>query len=192
MLITIKIMTSKGYSLLEMLISLALSSLIVISATTLYPQLQLHILHYYQQFRLEQSVQTAMAGLIKDVKRAGFIANHPKKMTQKAIDINQKQNCVIIRYDSEIRGDWVYNSEDIAQSDVFAYRYIKNNIEYKTGALTCAGANWDKLFDPNEIKVTAFTIKPLHHRLEIILRAELKKDASIHYQLVTVIKHENI
>lgn len=181
----------QGYSLFEMLISIALSGLIMVAASSFYPQLQIQIMRYYQQFRLEQSIQNAMMGLTKDLRRAGFIANHPEKMTAKALEINGQQNCVIIRYDSQSRGDWIYQSTNIKDSDLFAYRYTKNSVEYKTGAVNCGGMNWEKLLDSKEIKVTSFTIKPRYNTYEINLTAELKNNATIKYQFQNIIKYEN-
>ncbi|MDF7666267.1 prepilin peptidase-dependent protein [Orbaceae bacterium ESL0727] len=183
--------TAGGYSLFEMLISLALSSIIMITTSSFYPLLQTEILHNYQQFRLEQSVQHAMVGLMKDLRRAGFIANHPEKMTAKAIVINQQQDCILIRYDSEIRGDWIYQPINSQDADLFAYRYNKNSVEYKVGAVNCSGNNWEKLLDTNEIRVTHFKIKQHHNTFVIDLNAELKHKPHINYQFTRIIKYEN-
>ena len=61
-----------GFSLLEMLISITLTSMIIISATSFYYQLQQNTLHYYQITRLQQAVEQALIGLSKDIKRAGL------------------------------------------------------------------------------------------------------------------------
>lgn len=182
-----------GFTLLEMLISIALSGLIIIGCSSFYTHLQTNIMQYYRRVRLEQNVKHALIGLSKDIRRAGFIANDPQKMKTKAIEINQQQNCIIIRYDSEIRHDWIYNSADIKNSDVFTYRYHKNNLEYRTGAIDCQdGTNWEKLFDPAEFKVTRFIIKQKNNTIKLSLAVELKKYKQINYQITKIIKNENL
>lgn len=182
-----------GFTLLEMLLSIALSSLIIIGSSSFYTQLQTNTMQYHRRARLEQNVKHAVIGLSKDIRRAGFIANNPQKIKMKAIEINQEQNCIIIRYDSEIRHDWIYSSSDIKNADVFTYRYYKNNLEYKTGAIDCQeGTNWEKLFDPTEYKVTHFTIKQKSNYIELSLKVELKKNQQINYQLTQIIKNENL
>lgn len=181
-----------GFSLLEMLMSIALSSVVIIGCTSFYAQLQTNIMQYYQRINLQKNVDSAMIGLTKDIKRAGFIANDPSKIKMKALEINHQQNCIIIRYDSEIRHDWVYNPIYKNNSDVFTYRYRKNNLEYKTGAVNCQGANWEKLFDPTEFKVTRFVIKQRTNSIEILLAAELLNNKKINYQVTKIIKNENL
>lgn len=184
-------LTSNGFSLIEILVSIALSSLIIMATTHFYPLLHNQMLQYYQQFRLEQTVQYALTGLIKDIKRAGFIANYPEKMTEKALEINNDKNCIMIRYDSESHGEWRYNPSNIKNSDLFTYSYSKNNLEYKTGAIDCNGSYWEKIFDPNEIEITQFLIKKNGDIIEINLKAVLKNKTSIFYDLTKVIKNEN-
>lgn len=181
-----------GFSLLEMLIGIVLSSLIVIGCSSFYVQLQTNIIQYSQTIQLRNNVHQALVGLAKDIRRAGFIANDPAKMTAKALDINAQQNCVIIRYDSEIRNDWIYNLSNKKASDIFAYRYHKNNLEYKVAALDCQDPNWEKLFDPAKYKVTHFVIKPINNGIEISLAAELIKNKHINYQVIKIVKNENL
>ena len=181
-----------GFSLLEMLISITLTSMIIISATSFYYQLQQNTLHYYQITRLQQAVEQALIGLSKDIKRAGFIADDPHKMKNNALEIVNAQNCMIIRYDSEIRHDWVYDPWNLNNSDIFTYRFKNNNVEYKTGAVNCKETKWEKLFDPAEIKVTKFDIKQKNNTIELSIGAEMKKQKHVKYQVTKIIKNENL
>ncbi|KFA59624.1 hypothetical protein A9G34_08040 [Gilliamella sp. Choc4-2] len=182
---------TSGFSLLEMLISVMLSSLIIIGSASFYSQLQINSQKYYQMMHLQQTINHALSGLSKDIKRAGFIANHPTSTKVKAIEINQQQNCIIIRYDSKSRHEWVYDSIHLNNSDIFTFRYYKNNLEYKTGAIDCQGTNWQRIFDPAEIRITKFLIKQQTHTIKIFLAAELKKHEQIKYEITKIIKNEN-
>ena len=181
-----------GFSLLEMLISITLTSLIVIGVTSFYYQLQQNTLHYYQITHLQQAVEQALVGLSKDIKRAGFIADDLNKMKNNALEIVRSQNCIIIRYDSEIRHDWVYDQWNLNNSDIFTYRFKNNNVEYRTGAVNCKETKWEKLFDPAEIKITKFDIKQKKNTIELSIGAELKKQKHVKYQVTKIIKNENL
>lgn len=181
-----------GFSLLEMLISIILSSLIIIGCNSFYVQLQTNIMQYNQKIQLRNTIHQTLIGVTKDIRRAGFIANDPMKMTTKALEINSQQNCIIIRYDNEIRNDWIYDPFYKKSSDIFAYRYHKNNLEYKTGTLDCQGSNWEKLFDPSKFKITRFVIKQRTNSIEILLAAELINNKQINYQITKIVKNENL
>ncbi|OCG20875.1 MULTISPECIES: hypothetical protein [unclassified Gilliamella] len=168
-----------------------LSSLIFIGMTSFYIQLQTSIMQYYQKTRLQQAIELGLAGMKKDIKRAGFIANNPNKMTAKAIEIDKQSKCIILRYDSEIRNSWVWNRFNSTKSDVFTYRYKENNIAYRTGSIDCFGSKWENLFDSNEIKVTDFTIKQLPDAISLSIAAELRKNKQIKYHITEIIKNEN-
>ncbi|WP_085247510.1 prepilin peptidase-dependent protein [Gilliamella mensalis] len=182
---------ASGYSLFEMLIGILLSSLIVLGMTSFYIQLQASIIQYYQKTRLQQAIELGLAGMKKDIKRAGFIANDPNKMTAKAIEIDKQSKCIILRYDSEIRNSWVWDRFSPMSSDVFTYRYKENNIAYRTGSIDCFGSKWENLFDSNQIKVTDFTIKQLPHAISLSVTAELRKNKQIKYHITEIIKNEN-
>ncbi|AHN26554.1 Prepilin peptidase dependent protein B precursor [Gilliamella apicola] len=175
-----------------MLISITLTSLIVIGVTSFYYQLQQNTLHYYQITHLQQAVEQALVGLSKDIKRAGFIADDSNKMKNNALEIVRSQNCIIIRYDSEIRHDWVYDQWNLNNSDIFTYRFKNNNVEYRTGAVNCKETKWEKLFDPAEIKITKFDIKQKNNTIELSIGAELKKQKHVKYQVTKIIKNENL
>ncbi|MCX8655725.1 prepilin peptidase-dependent protein [Gilliamella sp. B2894] len=181
-----------GFSLYEMLISITLVSLIVIGITSFYNKLQQNTLHHYQLMHLQQTIKQALVGLSKDIKRAGFIADDPTKMKKSAFEIVGSLNCMIIRYDSEIRHDWIDDPWNLNNSDIFTYRFKNNNVEYRTGAVNCKETKWEKLFDPAEIKVTKFDIKQKNNTIELSIGAELKKHKHVKYQITKIIKNENL
>ena len=180
-----------GFSLFEMLLSISISSLIFIGTSTFYSKLQFVLLQQNLNIHLQKNIHQGVASFAKDLKRAGFIANHPEKMKKLAIEINTLANCYIFRYDSEIRNDWVYDRLNPTNSDIFVYRFYKNNLEYKVGAANCEGSNWEKIFDPNDIKITQFSVKQQSNHFEVTISAELKNNNKIKYQTVTIIKNEN-
>lgn len=184
-------MLIRGFSLLEMLFALALTSMLIMGIMTFYPKFQLNIIRIYHQNRLEETVNQGLSGVIKDIKRAGFIANELSSITEPAININLSKNCIIIRYDSNRTGKWRNDRVNPKNSDIFVYRYYKNNLEYQTGSTNCKGSGWEKLFDANEVKLDAFQIKQYRHYVEIKLTASLKKYSTINYSVTQYVKTEN-
>ncbi|XKM12601.1 prepilin peptidase-dependent protein [Orbaceae bacterium ac157xtp] len=184
-------MLNYGFSLLEMLFTLLISSIILFAGLTFYPSFQLSITHVYQTYRVSEVIDQTMNSIIKDIKRAGFIANDPTTNTIKSYEINAKNNCIIIRYDSNSNGHWILESDDPQYVDVFAYRFNQNNLEYKTGANKCSGSAWEKLFDPKEIKINQFYINQIDNIFTITISASLKNKPSINYQQTYRVKNEN-
>ncbi|QIQ21714.1 prepilin peptidase-dependent protein [Zophobihabitans entericus] len=184
-------MLERGFSLFEMLIVLSLSSLMMMAAMVFYPQLQLQIVKAYQVYRLDQSLRGALAGLGKDLRRAGFIAGDTGNAVGEPIEISSAKDCVIIRYDLDRTGKWEYHIGDAKTSDIFVYRLNKNNLEYRTGVPNCTGTGWEKILDEKEIKIVAFKLQEQHGYIQIILTGLLKNQISIEQTLTQIIKYEN-
>lgn len=180
-----------GFSLFEVLICLMIASLILIGTSQCYQQLQMRLSDDYLKSHLQQTVHQALAGLSKDIKRAGFTHHISTEIKFKPIEINDRQDCIVIRYDSGLGDNGSRKSLYSTYFDVFTFRYHQNNLEYKHAATKCDGLNWQRLFDPNDVNVTQFSIKQRSQTIEIKLTAELKKHAHIQYNLTKIIKNEN-
>lgn len=187
-------MLDRGFSLVEMLLALILSSMLIINIVTFYSQYHVNVIRIYQKNRLEESVNQTLIGLTKDIKRAGFLAKVDilTNYGERPIEINKANDCIIIRYDFTGIGKWRNNETKPKDSDIFAYRYKNNNLEYQTGITHCQGTGWEKLFDSREIKLTFFKIKQHPHFIEVSLSATLKKYVSITYSLTKYVKTENL
>ncbi|WP_392562755.1 prepilin peptidase-dependent protein [Orbus sturtevantii] len=186
-------MLNRGFSLFEMLLSLALTSLIMLSIVAFYPKFNLAIIKIYQQNRLEEATNQALYGLIKDIRRAGFIANSKTNITKPAIEINSTGDCIILRYDATSSGKWRYDLSNPQRSDVFAYRYYKNSLDAQSGINNCHSTQtrWDKLFDPNEIDIIHFQAKQYLHYTELNIAVQLKHYPTARYQAVYYVKNQN-
>ncbi len=176
-----------GFSLLELLISLALSPIILLSAVAVYQPLQKGLIDYYQQFRLEQVIEHGLFDLSKEIKRAGFTVDIPNTIKLPAIVINPLGDCIVLYYDSQLQGSWSPQKA----LNTFAYRYNHHNIEYKSGTNACQSSQWEKLFDPNEIIISHFKLRKRNQTIEIELKAKWKSAPTIDYQLTKVIRYEN-
>lgn len=157
-----------------------------------YPKFQADNIAFYQQYRLQQTVRQALSGLIKDIKRAGFLASNLKNITQSALVIDDDNQCIIIRYDLARIGNWRDNKHNLRVSDVFVYRYLQKNIVYRLGIADCYGQGWEKLFDNNEVNVSQFNIYQHPHYVEIQVTAHLTGNDSIVESKIHYVKTENL
>lgn len=67
---------TQGFTLLEMLIALAVSSLLMLGAARMLPQLQTQSLRLMLHARLHEELQQIMHTLEKAVRRAGYCHGH--------------------------------------------------------------------------------------------------------------------
>ncbi|MCO6524430.1 MAG: prepilin peptidase-dependent protein [Candidatus Schmidhempelia sp.] len=181
----------QGFSLFEMAIVLALSSILMIAIMQFFPTFQRQWLFIYQKQRIMHILNNAILPLYKDIKRAGFIAKINIPTIGDAIQISSNGNCIIIHYDLNRIGKWTIDAKDLSKIDTFAYRYAKNNVEYLAGAKNCESMGWEKLFDNKEINITQFHLSDHQSYLEIKMSGFLISDPDIVYSLTRMISYEN-
>ncbi|WP_392566974.1 hypothetical protein RHO15_05270 [Utexia brackfieldae] len=186
-------LNSRGFSLFEMLLILMLSSLLMMTLILFFPLLYRHLLQHYQQQRLRQAVDWGMLPMIKDIKRAGFMAklSLSSGQMQSAIVIEPARPCLIIRYDLSGIAQSSDVASNVSSNASFAYRYHQHNIEYASDVSHCSGNGWIKLFDEREIKVTSFTLLDKPTYLQLRLSACLIFQPTLCYQYAQWIRYEN-
>ncbi|TCV08632.1 prepilin peptidase dependent protein B [Samsonia erythrinae] len=150
-----------GFTLLEMLLALSLSSLIMLSVAQLYPLLRSQSQNSAQLVRLEQLFNQVVMGIEKDIRRAGFCAG---SCQGKAITIGQypgehENSCLNVSYDLNRNGVWDGGEQQDAES--FGYRLRDRALEMQSGAHNCRGDRWEKRFDPQEVILTTFRVQRL-------------------------------
>ncbi|MEE3660799.1 prepilin peptidase-dependent protein [Brenneria sp. g21c3] len=156
-------MAQRGFTLPEILLALSLGSLIMLSAAQLYPLLRAKSQNSAQYFRLEQLFSQAVSGIEKEVRRAGFCAG---ACQGRALSIGKypgemAQSCLNVSYDLNRNGNWDGGEQ---QEESFGYRLRAGALEIQSGAHTCQGDRWEKLFDPQEVTLTLFRIQRLNDR----------------------------
>ena len=151
----------EGFTLLEMLIAMVLSSVMMVSIAAIYPALQHQNQSLYRLYRLEQSLRQVLRSIEKDMKRAGFSYSLKGLSEERGIRIgaypqSAKNSCVLITYDLNHNG--IIDSSGSDNAEQFGYRWVSGGIEQYRGATDCGGTGWDKLLDPAEIVVTNFQV----------------------------------
>lgn len=145
---------SAGFSLIEMLIAMAVSGVLMLGAMRLLPQLQQQNMQLLAQSRLEEELQQMMMTLEKAVRRAGYCNGDCGGEGWQIADNGQ---CMLVKWDENSNGRWEDSSH--AESELYGYRLRNDSLEMQRGVTRCDGGGWERLSDPGLITVTGFQIE---------------------------------
>lgn len=178
-----------GFSLIEMLIVISLSSIVLLSASKILPGIQWNVLQIYQRHRLMQVLKQTLIPLENDLRRAGFIATKIGNNPLNSVRIEPESSCVMIIYDSRLSGQ--FNLSTGVNSDIYAYRVINNALEHQRGVTNCQSRGWEKLNDPAEIKIISFQLIEKQYFFVITVIAQWKNNKNIMISYPMVIRKMN-
>lgn len=163
----------KGFSLLEVLIAMTISSILLLSTSRFLPGLQRGVLLQSWQQTLEDEVWQRLFAIGKQLQRAGYCAGHCQGQ---GILIGKQGRCVIVQWDANSNGQW---DSSASENDSTGFRLESGALETLRGATSCEGKGWDKLTDPDRILIEQFMVTKTDHAgfapvVSIELRARLK------------------
>lgn len=163
------ILSQQGFTLVEFMISMALSLAAILVVTSIYItsfQIDSKTIKFS---RLNDEVTSIMALLSEDIKRAGYVENaenlplSPEEfrtilVTDATAGANDN-SCILFSYDFDNAGvgDGVGSYE--SPSEAFGYRFKNNELQTRQSASGCTGTNWEALTDPSFVKIEATEIK---------------------------------
>lgn len=147
-------MLMRGFSLLEVLIAMAISSVLLLGASRFLPALQRGVLAQTQQQTLEDDLWQRVFTVAKHLQRAGYCGDDD--CGGEALQIAQQGQCVIARWDGDSNGLWQTSPAD--EADSIGFRLQSGVLETLRGATTCEGKGWDKMTDPAALTVTSFQV----------------------------------
>ncbi|MCT4715430.1 prepilin peptidase-dependent protein [Enterobacteriaceae bacterium H18W14] len=170
-------LNQRGFTLLETLIAMALSSVVLLSAGRLFPALQRGVLLQYQKENLHESLWQLVFSIGKNLQRAGYCHG---TCTGKGLTLIKGGECVLVRWDINGNGRW--EPPGHAEAEVTGFRLRNGSLETLKGAATCEGSGWEKITDPEIVVINHFSVtqlfrKSLQPLLEIQLSASLKGGA---------------
>jgi len=152
-----------GFSLLEMLIAMAISAVIMLSVGRFLPLLLAENAGVLQRAQLRQELQQMMAMLEKSVRRAGYCHG---ECAREALKISE--NCLLLRWDENSNGQWEGVSH--AESDYYGYRLRQQQLEMQRGVDQCQSAGWERLSDPAFMTVEQFSVSQQGRQVRIVLQ----------------------
>ncbi|MFV9670063.1 MULTISPECIES: prepilin peptidase-dependent protein [Pantoea] len=156
-------MKANGFSLLEMLIAMAISAVVMISVGHFLPRLLAENASMLQRAQLRQELQQIVATLEKAVRRAGYCHGEcgPGALTL-------RENCLLLRWDENSNGRW--EAVGHTGSDYYGYRLRQRQLETQRGVDECHSAGWERLSDPAFMTLEQFSISRQDAQIRIVLQ----------------------
>lgn len=149
-------LNQQGFTLLETLIAMALSSIVLLGAGRLFPVLQRAVLQQYQKETVQESLWQLAFSLGKQLQRAGYCHGN---CTGQGLVLSKGGECILLQWDSNSNGRWEPASH--AQTEQTGFRLNGTDLEALRGATRCEGSGWEKLSDPATMVIQKFTVTRL-------------------------------
>ncbi len=143
----------------EVLIAMAISSVLLLGAARFMPALQRDILQQTRKLALEAEVWQRIYAVAKHLQRAGYCRG---SCSGEGLSITDSGKCVIVQWDANNNGVW--DNEPTKDAEQTGFRLNNNVLETLRGAKNCSGKGWDKMTDSDVVKIMAFEVE----RQEII------------------------
>lgn len=159
-------MKQSGFSLVEILVALAISSVLLLSAARMLPQLQLNNLQTLLRFQLQEEVQLMMFTLEKAILRAGYCRG---TCTGQALTVGAGGHCLLVRWDENSNGKW--EGVTSSESDFYGYRWRDNSLEMQRGVDRCDGSGWERQNDPTAVTIEDFRVTRVDNQLRLVITA---------------------
>ncbi len=170
-----------GFTLIEIIVALAISSILMLALAAVFSNVVRHSNESLSQSRLYQNLSAALDMVANDIRRAGYWGQavtdvgtgtntNPFMSTASGVDLTINGNCVTLSYDRDSNGTLA--AINTANDDErYGYRLTAGAIQARpsSASFSCgAGAStWEDITDPNLITVTAFTLTPTTYTVDV-------------------------
>ena len=153
-----------GFSLLELMIALVVSSFIFVGVMGMFASMLKHSSFALQQARLDRDLQTSMQVMVNDIHRTGYwgnaLSSNVNPFMDGSTDISITGSCILLAYDQNADGTLPaisYSYDD----ERYGFRLIDNAIQFRQSgaAFDCAAGDseWTNLTDKNNVSITQLT-----------------------------------
>ncbi|WP_272676329.1 prepilin peptidase-dependent protein [Providencia huaxiensis] len=192
-----KFKKQRGFTLIEMLMAMAISSIVCVSAMSVIPTLFKQTYRAYIQYQIDKDIRQTLINMEKDFRRIGYCGSldcgkEPLKITSKFLS-RGNNSCIIFAYDQDLSGKWEDIKSKSIESDYFGYRLNNEKLESNRNVRDCDGTRWQSLFDEKLIKVTtlAFGWQENTQLLEmkINLKTDLLPNQTFNYQIAVLVRN---
>ena len=138
---------------LEVLIAMAISSVLLLGAARFLPALQRESLTSTRKLALEDEIWLRVFTVAKHLQRAGYCHG---SCTGEGLEIVGQGDCIIVQWDANSNGIW--DREPVKESDQIGFRLKEHVLETLRGATSCEGKGWDKVTNPDAIIIDTFQV----------------------------------
>ena len=167
----LNILHRRGFSLVEMLIALAINGIIIAGVIALFSSNMRHYQLTRQSDKFNQQLQTALDIISSEIRRAGFWGdsatavgshanNNPFMAANVDLTINAAKNCIIFSYDKNADKMLPGASASI-DDERYGFRVLNQVLQARppgaTLACDTAFANWENITNSNEVVITNLT-----------------------------------
>lgn len=181
-------LNAKGFTLLEILVAMAIGSLLLIGATRTLPLLQTQNLRLLMQAQLHEELQQMMQTLEKALRRAGYCNG---TCQGKGLRMGRADgSCVLVRWDENSNGRWEGAGRE--DSDLYGYRLRAKSLEMQRGVDGCEGSGWERLNDPRLITIGVFQLEIRQRLIKVTLGGSAKAWPDISLTVEHWLKAENL
>lgn len=141
----------QGFSLVEVLIAMAISSVLLLATARFLPALQMMAIKQTQRQALNEEIWQRVFTISRQIQRAGFCRG-----TCAGEGLVLEPHCLLSRWDSNLNGKWEEAPANTAE--VTGIRLQNGAIETLRGATNCAGKGWEKMTDPEFMLIDDFSV----------------------------------
>lgn len=144
---------TRGFSLLETLLAMAISSVLLLASARFLPALQSGVLQHYRTQTAEDELWLRAWTVAKHLQRAGYCNG---RCSGEPLVIRDAGACVIVQWDANSNGRWEPSGH--SESEQTGFRLQKGALETLRGATTCTGRGWEKTTDLAQMTVQRFNV----------------------------------
>lgn len=181
-----------GFSLVETLCALAISSMVLLSGLRLLPELHRRCYGAIEHIRLIQQLNHALLLIEKDVRRAGLdiLAGDRPVLTIAQRHGERSNSCLLVGYA-------FYAAENHRAgaglvTETFGYRLRRGTLEMRRGVTHCDGPGWVKLHDPDHWRLKDLRFEPVaQNGLRVMLTGQTCGKPGIRHTLTRIMARRN-
>jgi prepilin peptidase dependent protein B len=158
----------QGFSLIEMLLAVAISSVLMMAVGKMLPLLQRDTLQLQLRVQLQEELLQLVLLMEKAVRRAGYCHG---VCSGEALQIQPR--CLLVRWDENSNGKW--EGSEHAESERWGYRLRNQSLEVLRGASGCEGTGWERISDPRIVVLDELQLLQQQQTIRIVLSGHVRQ-----------------
>lgn len=143
----------RGFSLLETVLAMAISSVLLLASARFLPALQQSVMHHTRRQIVEDELWLRAWAVAKHLQRAGFCNG---SCVGQPLLISSSGECVIVQWDANSNGRW--EGAGHSEAEQTGFRLNNGALETQRGATSCTARGWEKITDPAQMRIQHFNI----------------------------------